>query len=292
MQCPFCQTSGEVRVRETRTPDPGEVRRHRVCGSCGEQFTTVERISAHDTIIIKRGDRQAERFSRMKLRRGIEKAAAAWTLAEGELDSLVERVVKRLHPKPNTPVSSAEIGSLVLRVLAGDRPATAITRIRFAIVLLGRTSRVTRFRGLHDFLAWLEAEYGPSAIERPVNTPSVVVKRDGETRTFNIKKLERSIGVASKGRGSDKEVERLAAYVAARAAFELQGQAIVTSQQIAAEVLKVLKERDALAYLRYASAVKRYRSVDDFWLDALGLLEIGDDGRTVGQQNVESEENN
>lgn len=266
-----------VRVRETRTPDPGEVQRHRVCRSCGVQFATVERISAHDILVTKLSGRPAERFSRMKLRRGIEKAAAVWKLDDEELDSLVERVVKRLRPTPGVPTSSSHIGSLVLRVLAGDRPATAITRIRFAIVLLGRTSRTTQFRGLRDFLSWLEAEYDPSSIERPMQTPSVVVKRNGQTRSFNIKKLERSIGIASKGRGSDKEVERLAAAVASRATHELRGQAVVTSQQVAAEVLKVLMKRDALAYLRYASAVKRYQSVDDFWLDALGLLELEED---------------
>ncbi|GAB3795569.1 hypothetical protein GCM10027605_01830 [Micromonospora zhanjiangensis] len=52
----------------------------------------------------------------------------------------------------------------------------------------------------------------------------------------------------------------------------LRGQALVTSQQIAAETLNVLRSLDSLVYLRYASAVKRYRSVDDFWLDAWGVM--------------------
>src|SRR5262249_35130135 len=159
------------------------------------------------------------------------------------LDSIVERVVKRLHPTPTSPVSSSEIGNLVLRVLAGDRPATAITRVRFAIVMLGRTSRSTQFRGLHDFLGRLESQYGPSTIQRPVATPSVVVKRDGQTRLFDHRKPERSIGIASKGRGTDTEVMQMASAVATQAMSELHGQAIVTSQQVAAEVLKVLMKR-------------------------------------------------
>lgn len=74
------------------------------------------------------------------------------------------------------------------------------------------------------------------------------------------------------GRGSDKEVNDMASAVAAQVISELHGQAIVTSQQLAAEVLKILKLHDPLAYLRYGSAIKRYRSVDDFWLDTLALL--------------------
>lgn len=62
--------------------------------------------------------------------------------------------------------------------------------------------------------------------------------------------------------------ERLASEVKAN----LKGQAIVTSQQIAAEVLKLLiREGDMLTYLRYASAVKRYSSVQDFWIEAFGV---------------------
>jgi transcriptional repressor NrdR len=281
MDCPYCEGPRKsVSVLSTRTPDPGEVRRRRACASCGERFETVERISAHDTPVIKRGDRPAEKFSRTKLRNGIMKAAANWTLADGELDSIVERVVKRLHPNPSSPVSSAEIGNIVLRVLEGGRPATAITRIRYAMVLLGRTSRTTQFKGLRDFIAWLEAEYGTPAVQRPPSTPVVVIKRDGQVRNFNLRRLERSIGIASKGRGTDEEVKSLASAIATRTVSELQGQAIVTSQQIAAEVLKALKQRDPLAYLRYGSAVKHYGSVDDFWLDALALLDTGGTSRS------------
>lgn len=273
MDCPYCQAaSRDVRVLETRTPDPGEVRRQRLCRACGERFSTVERISAHDTPVIKRG-RPNERFSRRKLRAGIQKAAAIWTLSESELDSLVERVVKRLHPNPMNPISSAEIGDIVLRVLEGDsNQAIAITRIRYAMVLLGRTSRTTRFKSLHDLVSWLEGQYGPPVVDLPGLGPESVLKRDGRATNFSIKKLERSIGVAAKGRGTDSDVANLASEVAAEATLKLRGQGIVTSQQIASEVLQILKRRDDLAYLRYGSAIKRYGSVDDFWLDILALL--------------------
>lgn len=277
MDCPFCRApSRHVKVKDSRPSNVGEVRRQRLCKNCGARFGTVERISAHDTPVIKRGDRATEKFSRHKLRTGIKRAAAVWRLEDNELDSIVERVVKRLRPSPSEPITSTDIADIVLRVLADDRSATAITRIRFAIVALGRTSLQTQFRNLRDFLAWLEQEYGPPGFDASGPTPYEVIKRDGVSKTFDIKKLERSIGVASKGRGSVRQVESLASTVALQATRELRGQAIVTSQQIAGEVLKILKDRDALAYLRYGSAVKRYQSVDDFWRDAYGLMSAED----------------
>ncbi|TCJ40100.1 ATP cone domain-containing protein [Parafrankia sp. BMG5.11] len=273
MKCPSCEHE-PVKIIDTRAQESGEVVRQRRCPQCAAKFTTVERISAFGLKVAKAGDRPPEDFSRTKLRRGIEKAAAVWSLGEKDLDAILDRVVKRLRPKPNEIVSSKEIAEIVLRVLAGDRPALAITRTRFAMVSIGRTSRATRFHGVHDFIRWLEDEYGAPPVTRPVQTPSVVVKRNGHTREeFSLQKLERSIGIASKGRGSDGQVERDATAIAVQVAGELHGQAIVTSQQIAGEALKILKRRDQLAYLRYASAVKRYQSVDDFWREAFGLLE-------------------
>jgi transcriptional repressor NrdR len=273
MQCPFCGAGQHVRVTDTRPRDSGEVERRRLCATCGEYFTTVERISAHDTIVAKNGDRGSERFSRMKLRRGIQKAAANWSLNDGDLDAVVERVVKRLRPKPHEQVSSTRIAELVMRVLESDNSPMMITRIRFAMVSIGRTSRATRFQGLHEFMAWLEAQYGPPSAGRSSDTPFLVVKRNGQMQPFLVKKLERSVGIASKGRGSDAQVAALAERVAADTVRELEGQAIVMSQQIASEVLKSLKRYDELAYLRYASIVKRYQTVDDFWREAYALLD-------------------
>jgi transcriptional regulator NrdR family protein len=240
----------------------------------------VERISAHEVKVMKSADGRQENFSRTKLRRGIEKAATKNGVGAADVDAIVERVVKRLRPTPEEPISSFQLGNLVLRVLASEKPELSITRVRFAIVFLGRTTRASGFRGIRDFLTWLEGEYDLRH-ERPDRTPSVVVDREGQRDAFNIAKLERSIGIASKGRGTDQQVNTLATKVASEVRRELRGQAIVTSQQIAAEVLKALKRKDELAYLRYAAAVKRYRSVDDFWFEAVALLDSHDGTSTA-----------
>jgi transcriptional repressor NrdR len=271
VDCPYCHHS-EVRTTDSRPTVAGEVRRRRVCKGCGEHFSTVERISAHDVKVMKRTQGEWEKFSRTKLRRGIEKAATKNGVDAADVDAIVERVVKRLRPKPEEPVTSQQIGDLVLRVLDSEKPGLLVTRIRFAMVFLGRTTRGGGFRDVRDFLRWLEVGHSfPD--ERPDRAPSLVVDRDGQRDVFNVGKLERSIGMASKGRGRDLEVRAIASRVATEVKRELGGQAIVTTQQIAAEVLKALKSTSPLAYLRYAAAVKRYASVDDFWLEAVALLD-------------------
>lgn len=76
-----------------------------------------------------------------------------------------------------------------------------------------------------------------------------------------------------KGRGTEREVNERAASIANQVMHELKGQALVTAQQIATEVLKLLHKSDAMAYLRYASVAKRYRSADDFWVEARALVD-------------------
>jgi transcriptional repressor NrdR len=275
MECPYCNKD-VTRVSDTRQIGEAEVRRQRVCIGCGERFSTTERISAHDIVVVKRGERPNERFSRTKLRRGIEKAANVWAISANDVDAFVDRIVRRIRPTPSVPVTSTSIGELVLRVMEGESPVTDVARIRFAVVFRGRTSRTTRFRGLDDFISWMETEYG----EAPANLVAgvtTVVKRDGGSMAFRRNHLERSIGLAAKGRGSDEDVNRLATAVASDVVGRLQGQSIVTSQQIAGYVLEILAKRDQLAYLRYASAVKRYRSVDDFWAEVMELKRFHSD---------------
>lgn len=273
MNCPYCD--GATRVTDSR-PEHGQsrVRRRRSCVACGEQFTTYENISADGVLVHKRGHRRPEQFSRTKLRRGIEKAAAGWTLQEGQLDRFVTRVVERIRPTPGIPIASSRIAELVLHVLEAEDPATNITRIRYAMVALGQRGRPDGFTDGHDFLHWLDREYGPGPEDRPPPHPVVVRKYDGVTERFDRAKFERSIGVASKGRGTEAQVRSLASAVVTEALVALRGQVIVTSQQLAAEALRVLIRTDAIAYLRYASAVKRYQSVDDFFSEALALADV------------------
>ncbi len=269
MLCPFCGNDG-TKVVDSRADSTGRARRRR-CPHCGQAFTTVERI-ATESLMVRKRDGRLEPFSRAKLVKGITMAAHLYALPPADVDAFVDRVVGMLQPGgPGMPISSTEIGRLVLQALQDSRSITDVARIRYALVFLGQQSRPTEHHGFLDFLHWLREVYGSPEVEVPAHTPWRVVKRDGRTEAFELNKLERSLGFALKGRGSKQLARERAVRIGFDVQQELQGQAIVTTQQIAAEVVKLLLRRDAIAYLRYSSVVKRYRSIDDFWVDALVL---------------------
>jgi transcriptional regulator NrdR family protein len=228
--------------------------------------------------MVKKRDGRVEPFSRAKLIKGITRAAHLYALTPADVNAFVDRVVQMLQPgAPGLPISSTEIGRLVLQELQDSRMMTDVARIRYALVFLGQAARASGFRGLREFLHWLEEVYGPPGIEVPAKTPWRVIKRDGKVEQFEPTKLEQSVRIASKGRGSESEVTRRASRITSEVERQLQGQTLVTSQQIAAEVVKLLRQSDPMAYLRYASVMKRYRSVRDFWADALTLEPNADD---------------
>ena len=269
MVCPFCGSEA-TKVVDSRSESAGRVRKRR-CVDCGQPFSTIERIMP-EGLVVKKRDGRLEPFSRAKLIRGITRAAHLYALAPADVNAFVDRVVQMLQPgAPGLPIASTEIGRLVLQELQDSRIVTDVARIRYALVFLGQSSRSSGSRAVRDFLRWLEEVYGPSEIETPPETPWRVVKRDGRMELFQVSKLERSIRIASKGRGSEQVVSGRAAQIVTEVQRQLHGQAIVTTHQIAADVVKLLLRSDPMAYLRYASVMKRYHSIDDFWADALVL---------------------
>ncbi|MGH3907021.1 MAG: ATP cone domain-containing protein [Pseudonocardiaceae bacterium] len=269
MICPFCGSEA-TKVVDSRKETAGRVRKRR-CTECGQPFSTIERITAEGFIVRKR-DGRLEPFSRTKLIRGITRAAHLYALSPPDVNAFVDRVIQMLQPGvPGLAISSTEIGRLVLQELQDSRMVTDVARIRYALVFLGQAARSSGYRGLQDFLHWLEEIYGPPNVEPAPRTPWCVVKRDGRLEPFQLSKLERSVQIVSKGRGNAREVSRRSARIISEVERELQGQALVSTQQIATEVVKLLLKSDPMAYLRYASVMKRYSSIDDFWTEALSL---------------------
>lgn len=269
MVCPFCGSEA-TKVVDSRKDAAGRVRKRR-CSVCGQPFSTTERIMAEGLMVRKR-DGRLEPFSRAKLVRGITRAAHLYALTPSDVNAFVDRVIEMLQPgAPGLPLSSTEIGRLVLQELQDSRMVTDVARIRYALVFLGQASRSSGYRGLNEFIHWLEEVYGPPKLELPPRTPWQVIKRNGRIELFQLSKLERSIQIASKGRGTHQEIHRRSARIATTVEQELRGQTLISSQQVAAEVVKLLLKYDPMSYLRYASVMKRYRSIDDFWADALSL---------------------
>jgi transcriptional repressor NrdR len=267
--CPQCGHD-ETKVTDSRSDGNERIRKRR-CVHCGHGFATVERVSV-EGLYVKKRDGRVEPFSRTKLTQGITRAVGIGSLTTADINAFVERVTHSLQPTASgVPIPSVEIGKLVLQELHDSNAITDVARIRYAIVFLGTTTRAHSFHGLRDFLDWLDHAYGPRDVETPVDTPNRVIKCSGISEPFQLMKLEKSVAIAAKGRDKQDRVHTVASQVALVAKEALSGQAIVTSGQIAAEVLRALRSRDSMIYLRYASAVKGYRAVEDFWLDAIGL---------------------
>lgn len=272
MYCPYCQWE-ESRVLETRR-EPAYVQRRRRCVNCGQRFTTLERINV-EYLTVRKADGQVERFQRAKIIRGLEKAASVFRIPATDINAFIDRILDQLQPEtPGLPIATSDIGNLVLRHLQDATSVTDVARIRFAMVFKGKTSRRGGFSDASDLADWLGDNYpGLSDLADPA-VPMLVLKRPPrEAQPFDLAKLERSVGIAAKGRGSDLRVRALASDVAARATADLAGQPIVTSHQIAAFVMKCLRSEDDIAYLRYAATTKPLRSVEDFWRETLALVD-------------------
>lgn len=269
MECPFCG-SESTKVIDSRMCG-GERIRKRVCGSCKRTHTTAERISA-EWMKVRKRDGTVEGFVRAKITNSILAAAGSVPIAPAEVTTYVDRVIRVLQPDaPDIPVSSREIGRLVMEQLRGD-PAVDVLRIRYALVFYGSRDYPAGFKDAADFVRWLDEDYGPPRVAPAAGHPTLVIKRDGRGEPFHLGKLRDAVRRAAAGRGTGAHLDRLAHRVADEVIRRLTGQAVVTSQQIGAETIHVLRGVDAIAYLRYAAVVKGYRSADDVWLDAMGLL--------------------
>ncbi|MGF1504373.1 MAG: transcriptional repressor NrdR [Chloroflexi bacterium] len=138
MRCPNCGAT-ETRVSDT-TSDPfrSEIRRRRTCQTCGERFTTLERIRMEMPLIVKEGPDglpiRREPYDRDKVRRGILIACAKRPISRAAVDRLIDTVEEELRQSGRDEIASHEVGELVI---AGLRELDEIAYIRYAIVFLG-----------------------------------------------------------------------------------------------------------------------------------------------------------
>lgn len=97
-----------------------------------------------------------------------------------------------------------------------------------------------------------------------------VVKRDGETEPFEHRKLLRSIEVASAKRPiTPAEIETIVEDIERELDRRETGE--VSSGDIGQMVMARLKERDQIAYVRYASVYRNFADVQEF-AEELGEL--------------------
>ncbi|MEX2586537.1 MAG: transcriptional regulator NrdR, partial [Actinomycetota bacterium] len=130
MRCPFC-SHPEDHVVDSRTAEEGRaIRRRRECESCGQRYTTYERIEEIPLMVQKRNG-QREPFDKEKLISGVRKACKNRPVSVEDLDRLAEDVVETVREEGSSVVMSADLG---LQILERLRVLDDVAYLRFASV--------------------------------------------------------------------------------------------------------------------------------------------------------------
>ena len=128
MRCPYCGFA-DTKVTDSRDADEG-IRRRRECLSCGQRFTTMERMAVGSLLIAKKDGRREE-FSRDKLLAGLRKACEKRPLPAGAVEAVADAVEAELRQRGAPEAPSGEVGEIVMSHL---RELDHIAYIRFASV--------------------------------------------------------------------------------------------------------------------------------------------------------------
>jgi len=144
MRCPFCGHE-DTQVKDSRPADDGSaIRRRRLCGNCGQRFTTVERVQLRELTVLKSDGRRVP-FDRDKLARSIRIAMRKRPVDDERIERIVNGIVRQLEASGDSEVASNEIGQLVMDTL---KEVDAVAYVRFASVYRD-------FREARDFEAFL-----------------------------------------------------------------------------------------------------------------------------------------
>ena len=130
MRCPFCGTAND-RVVDTRPRKDGrEIRRRRVCSSCGRRFVTVETVQDKTLYVIK-SDGRREPYDTKKLMRGIQTACNKRPVSMEQIEDMVGKIESEIQSNFFKEVESRTLGELVSKWL---RQLDEVAYVRFASV--------------------------------------------------------------------------------------------------------------------------------------------------------------
>lgn len=130
MRCPYC-SSENTQVKDSRGAEEGAaIRRRRECQSCGQRFTTFERVQLRALTVVKRSGEKVP-FDRNKLTRSIAVAVQKRSMDMEKVDRLVSSIVRRLEGEGETDIPSVHIGEMVMDVLAN---LDQVAYVRYASV--------------------------------------------------------------------------------------------------------------------------------------------------------------
>ncbi len=139
MLCPFCKT-GDTSVLDSRpTEDGTAIRRRRTC-SCGERFTTFERVQYRELTVVKKNGRKSI-FDRDKLSKSIYIALKKRPIDTDTVEKFISNISRSLEEIGQNEIPSNVIGKMVMDRLKELDP---VAYVRFASVY-------RNFREVKDF---------------------------------------------------------------------------------------------------------------------------------------------
>lgn len=145
MYCPYCKSPQSSVIDKRSVKGTGEIRRRRECIKCKRRYTTYERASAVELLVIKRDGRR-QPFDIAKLRAGLERCLEKRPAIEN-LDTVVLKIERKIRSKDMVEVESKVIGREVLGEL---KKLDQIAYLRFVSVY-------REFKQASDFTKELES---------------------------------------------------------------------------------------------------------------------------------------
>ena len=130
MKCPFCDDV-EDKVVDSRMAKEGEViRRRRECLSCKRRYTTYERVEETMPAVVKKDGRR-EPLDRSKIVSGLKKACEKRPISTATIETVTDRIEKRIQDLGETEIVSTAVGEEVMRELS---QLDQVAYVRFASV--------------------------------------------------------------------------------------------------------------------------------------------------------------
>jgi len=150
LRCPFCGHD-DTQVKDSRLSESGAaIRRRRFCTSCGQRFTTIERVQLRELTVIKTDGAKVP-FEREKIARSIRIALRKRPVDEERIERIVNGLVRQFEASGENEITSKEVGEAVMETL---KAVDAVAYVRFASVY--RDFREAR--DFEDFLGGLGDE--------------------------------------------------------------------------------------------------------------------------------------
>ena len=143
MICPICK-KGETSVVDSRpTEDGTSIRRRRLC-TCGERFTTFERVQFREMMVMKKNGRKSP-FDREKLSKSIYIALKKRPIDTDTVEKFITNISRSLEELGQSEIASNTIGTMVMDGLKDLDP---VAYVRFASVY-------RNFHEVKDFEAFI-----------------------------------------------------------------------------------------------------------------------------------------